>query len=206
MPETKTKRNYFTDRSYEFLLNYLRIFTNIMKKTITIFGSSIPKQGDEEYSIAYELGKLLAQNNFSVCTGGYSGIMEAASKGSVDAGSEAIGVTVRDWKTKPNKFLTQNIVCENLFERIQTLIKSADGFVILKGGTGTLLELAIVWEFMNKNILPVKPVACHSSMWQKIVDVMEIQIQTEQRKTNLVKCFDNLNDIVTHFKSLKNIM
>mgnify|MGYP003519825655 CR=1 FL=1 len=172
-----------------------------MKKTITIFGSSIPKQGDEEYSIAYELGKLLAQNNFSVCTGGYSGIMEAASKGAVEFGSEAVGVTVRDWKTIPNKFLTQNIVCENLFERIQILIQSADGFVILKGGTGTLLELAVVWEFINKNILPVKPVACHSSMWQKIVGVIEIQIQSEQRKTNLVKCFDNIDDIVNHLKT-----
>jgi hypothetical protein len=58
-----------------------------------------------------------------------------------------------------------------------------------------------VWEFINKNILPVKPVACHSSMWQKIVGVMEIQIQSEQRKTNLVKCFDNIDDIVNHLKT-----
>lgn len=176
-----------------------------MKKTITIFGSSIPKQGDEEYSIAFELGKLLAQNNFSICTGGYSGIMEAVCKGAVDGGGEAIGVTVRDWKSVPNKFLTQNIVCENLFERIQKLIILADGFVILQGGTGTLLELAVVWEFMNKNILQVKPVACYSSMWQKIVDVMEIQIQSEQRKTGLVKCFDNIDDIVKHLKTSENI-
>lgn len=175
-----------------------------MKKTITIFGSSIPKQGDEEYSIAYELGKLLAQNNFSVCTGGYAGTMEAASKGVVDGGGEAIGVTVRNWKSVPNNFLTQNIVCENLFERIQTLINLADGFVILKGGTGTMLELAAVWEFMNKNILPVKPVACHSSMWKQVVEILEVQIKSEKRKTGLITCFDNINDIVFHLKSSIN--
>jgi hypothetical protein len=176
-----------------------------MKKVITIFGSSIPKQGDEEYSIAYELGKLLAQNNFSVCTGGYSGIMEAACKGAVDGGAEAFGITVRNWKPIPNIYLTKNIVCENLFERIQTLIKLADGFVILKGGTGTLLELAAVWELMNKNILPVKPVACHSSMWKQIVDILEIQIHSEQRKTGLIKCFENINNIVKHLKNSINI-
>lgn len=172
-----------------------------MKKIITIFGSSIPKQGDEEYSIAYELGNLLAQNNFSVCTGGYSGIMEAASKGAIDGGGEATGVTVRSWKLTPNKFLTQNIECTNLFERIQTLINLADGFVILKGGTGTLLELAAVWEFMNKNILPIKPVACHSSMWKQIIEIMEVQIKTEKRKTRLISYFENINDLVSHLKN-----
>ncbi|QQS36111.1 MAG: LOG family protein [Ignavibacteriales bacterium] len=175
-----------------------------MNKTITVFGSSIPKQGDEEYATAYELGKLLAQNNFSVCTGGYSGIMEAASKGAVDNGSDAIGVTVRDWKSIPNKFLTKNIVSDNLFERIQTLIKSGDGFVILKGGTGTLLELAAVWELMNKNILQVKPVACHSNMWKQIVEIMEVQIESEKRKTGLIKCFDNVSDMVTYLRSSIN--
>ncbi len=172
-----------------------------MNKTITIFGSSIPKQGDDEYSIAYELGRLLAQNNFSVCTGGYSGIMEAVSKGSGEAGGEAVGVTIKDWKSVPNKFLTNNIVCENLFERIQTLTKLADGFVILNGGTGTLLELAAVWELMNKSILRVKPVVCHSTMWKQIVEIMEVQIKSEKRKTGLVKCFENIDDIISYLKS-----
>lgn len=175
-----------------------------MKKTITVFGSSIPGPGDEEYSIAYELGKQLAQNNFSVCTGGYSGIMEAVSKGAVEGGGEAIGVTIKDWKSVPNKFLTKNIVCDNLFERIQTLIKFADGFVILKGGTGTLLELAAVWELMNKNILPVKPVVCHSTMWKQIVEIMEVQIESEKRKTGLIKCFDNVSDMVIYLRSSIN--
>jgi predicted Rossmann-fold nucleotide-binding protein len=126
--------------------------------------------------------------------------MEAVSKGAVEGGAEATGVTIRDWKTIPNSYLTKNIVCENLFERIQTLVNLADGFIILKGGTGTLLELAAVWEFMNKNIFTVKPVACHSPMWKQIVDIMEIQIESEKRKTGLVKCFDNINDIAEFLK------
>ncbi|MCP5062634.1 MAG: LOG family protein, partial [Ignavibacteriae bacterium] len=40
------------------------------------------------------IGKLLAQNNFNVCSGGFQGIMDAVSKGAKEYGSEAIGITV----------------------------------------------------------------------------------------------------------------
>ena len=39
------------------------------KKFVTIFGSSIPREGDSEYEIAYTLGKKLAENKINVCSG-----------------------------------------------------------------------------------------------------------------------------------------
>jgi predicted Rossmann-fold nucleotide-binding protein len=45
--------------------------------------------------------------------------------------------------------VTKEIVCDTLFERIDKLIEIGDGFVVLQGGTGTLLELAAVWEYFN---------------------------------------------------------
>ncbi len=69
-----------------------------MNKTITVFGSSQPKEGNEEFNSAYKLGILLAKNNFNVCTGGFQGIMNAVSKGAVENGAEAIGVTVDLWR------------------------------------------------------------------------------------------------------------
>lgn len=175
-----------------------------MKKTITVFGSSIPCEGDEEYLTAYSLGQLLAHNGFSLCTGGYSGIMEAVSRGAAENDAEVIGVTMAEWESLPNKYLTKNIVCEDLFKRIQTLVQLGDGFVILKGGTGTLLELAAVWEFMNKNVLPVKPVVCHSIMWKHMIELMEVQIKTEKRRPGLIKYFDEINEIAAYLlKSVK---
>ncbi|MCB9247843.1 MAG: hypothetical protein H6613_04515 [Ignavibacteriales bacterium] len=53
-------------------------------KTVTVFGSSMPKPGEEEYENAYLIGKLLAQKGFNVCTGGAQGIMDAVSKGAVE--------------------------------------------------------------------------------------------------------------------------
>ncbi len=175
-----------------------------MKKTITVFGSSIPKQKDKEYQTAYSLGILLAKNGFNVCTGGYQGIMDAVSKGAFENGAEAIGITVDLWGAQPSKYLTKQIECKTLFERISKLVDTGDGYVILQGGTGTLLELSVVWEFMNKNLSTVKPVACHSKLWKEIVDVMEKQIEHEGRKNGLVKCFDSPEEIVDYLvKELK---
>lgn len=172
-----------------------------MKKTITVFGSSLPKERDEQFLFAEELGKKLAKNNFNVCSGGFGGIMNAVSKGAVSAGGKTIGVTVDLWNAPPSPFLTEKIKCKTLFERIEKLISIADGYVILQGGTGTLLELATVWEFINKRMINPKPVVTHSQMWKEIVEVMEKQIETEKRRTGLVKNFDTVDEIVSFLVS-----
>lgn len=167
-------------------------------KTVTIFGSSIPKPGSLEYQTAETLGKIFAQNGLNVCSGGYQGIMDAVSKGAVKNGGNAIGVTVNLFGSTQSKYLTEEIVCTSLFERIQTLIEKGDAFVILQGGTGTLVEMAIVWELINKNLINKKPIAAHSKMWNEIVNVMEEQIKNEKREIGLIKCFDEIKDLADY--------
>lgn len=172
-----------------------------MKKVITIFGSSKPLNNEEQYLTAYQLAKKLALNGFDICTGGFGGIMEAASKGAVEGGAEAIGVTVDLWNGRTNKFITKEIVCETLFERINKLIELGDGFVVLQGGTGTLLELAAVWEYCNKNMMYVKPIACHSSIWKVIVTEMNKQMLLEGRNAEIVRSFNSIEEIADYFKT-----
>ncbi len=166
------------------------------KKVITVFGSSLPAENEKQYSDAYKTGKLLAENNAIVCSGGYGGIMEGVSKGAVEFGGDAIGITLDYIKSKGNRFLTTEIKCRSLFERITKLIETGDGYIVLQGGTGTLLELAAIWEFMNKNLIMEKPAACHSLMWKEIIPVIEKQISEEKRKTGLVKHFDTVEECV----------
>ena len=176
-----------------------------MKKTITIFGSSRPRENDAEFKTAYNLGALLAERGFNVCTGGYQGIMNAVSKGAKENGAEVFGITVSGWGTVPSTYLTKEIKCNNLNERIQKLISLGDGYVILQGGTGTLLELSYVWELINKKILPSKPVVSHSNMWKEIIAILEKQLLIEKRITGLVKNFDTVQEIVDYlFNELKD--
>lgn len=165
-----------------------------MSKTITVFGSSKPVSGDEEYETAYQLGKLLGETGFSVCTGGYQGIMDAVSKGASEFNVDVIGVTVDLFSAEPSKHLTKQIHCNSLFERIEKLIELGDAYIILRGGTGTLVELTTVWELMNKNLIEHKPIACHGEMWPRIIKPMEERIQYEKRETGLVQCFNLIEE------------
>lgn len=164
------------------------------KKTVTVFGSSIPMPGEVEYETAYRLGKILAENNLNVCSGGFQGIMDAVSKGASENGAESIGVTLDIYSAAASKYLTQQIETHSLFERLTKLIDIGDAFIVLQGGTGTLLELSLVWEYMNKGMISQKPIACHSSLWNEISSIMEKQIVKEKRKTGLVKCFNDIDE------------
>jgi uncharacterized protein (TIGR00730 family) len=174
-------------------------------KTITIFGSSLPQSGEPDYEEAYLLGKMLARKGFNICSGGAQGIMDAVSKGAVEEGKEAIGITVSMFNSPSSKYLTKEVKCDTLFNRIDNLVEYGDGFIILPGGTGTLLELAIIWEMFNKEVIAEKPSACLGDLWNRIVAPMEERVKYEKRKTNLIKCFNDINSIIDFMtKSLKN--
>ncbi len=56
---------------------------------------------------------------------------------------------------------------------------SADGYVVLKGGTGTLLELAYVWEFINKKFIPEKPIIIVGDFWTRVVETLKDELLWE---------------------------
>jgi uncharacterized protein (TIGR00730 family) len=172
-----------------------------MNKTVTVFGSSQPRPGEEEYEIAYQLGQLLGESGYSVCTGGYQGIMDAVSKGASEFDVDVIGVTVDLFSAVPSKYLTKQIHCNSLFERIEKLIELGDAYIILRGGTGTLVELSIVWELMNKNLISRKPIACHGEMWQRSIRPVEERIEYEKRETGLVQCFNTIEECFNYIRS-----
>ena len=65
-------------------------------------------------------------------------------------------------------------------ERLFELIRLADGFVACKGGTGTLAELAVVWEMMNKSVMAAKPLVALGEFWQPIIKcVREVEAGPE---------------------------
>ena len=144
-------------------------------KTISIFGTGRARQGDSTYQLAYEVGKLLAEAGFTIANGGYGGTMLAAAKGAAEAGGEVIGVTCSAFKNSTaNEYVSREIVTGSLDERLDTLIKLGQGYVVLGGGTGTLLELAKVWELKNKGFLKIdKPIILLGGFWKPLVELVE---------------------------------
>ncbi|GJQ63489.1 MAG: cytokinin riboside 5'-monophosphate phosphoribohydrolase [Melioribacteraceae bacterium] len=164
--------------------------------TVTVFGSSQPKPDSLDYISAYKLGLNLAKFNLNVCTGGYFGIMEAVSKGANEGGVKVTGVTLPVFGGKPNRFITDEIGCTSLFERVEKLISIGDAFVIYPGGTGTLVELAFVWELLNKGLMYDKPVTVVGGFWDEFVNFVDKRMEFEKRQTGLVKiCTDEIEAI-----------
>jgi len=143
-------------------------------KIVTIFGTSRAGAGDAIFTLAMEMGRLLAQADFTIANGGYGGTMLAAAKGAAEAGGEIIGVTCSAFKSgKANKYVNREIVTGSLDERLDTLVKLGRAYIVLPGGTGTLLELAKVWELKNKGFLKTdKPIILLGGFWKPLIELI----------------------------------
>jgi uncharacterized protein (TIGR00725 family) len=145
---------------------------------VTVFGSSRPREGDADYEEARVLGRALAKHGFAICSGGYGGVMEAVSRGAKEAGGKTYGVTAEFFKNaKLNPWIDVEVRKSTWEERLFELIRVAHGFVACKGGTGTLVELAVVWEMLNKSVMNAKPFAVLGDFWKPVLDrVREVEL------------------------------
>lgn len=148
-----------------------------MNRTITLFGSSKPAPDSAAFQAAYQMGLLLAQSGFAIANGGYGGTMLASAKGAAQAGGAVYGVTCKAFKRgKANPFVTEEIQTDTLSERLAKLIELGDGYIVLPGGTGTLLELADVWEHKHKGFLPAeKPIVLLGDFWKPLLEMIKRQ-------------------------------
>lgn len=140
---------------------------------ISVFGSSRVPETGEAYQQARELGAALARAGFAVATGGYSGVMEAVSRGAAEAGGRVLGVVARQLPGKANRWVKEEIVVDTWEQRLAKLIALGAGYVACSGGTGTLVELAVAWEQMHKGLLPRRPFVVLGSFWTPIVRQIE---------------------------------
>jgi uncharacterized protein (TIGR00730 family) len=140
-------------------------------RIISVFGSSSPKPDSADYEEARDLGARLAQAGFAVCSGGYYGVMEAVSRGAREAGGHAIGLTSPFYRLQPNPYLNEQVEIERWQDRLFSLIEKGDGYVVLKGGTGTLLELSAVWESLNKRAIPSRPCVA-MDFWAPVLETV----------------------------------
>ena len=127
------------------------------KAIVTIFGSSQAKDGEKDYEEARLLGKKLAEAGHTICNGGYGGVMEASARGAKEAGGKTIGVTTEDFGGPANCWIDKEIHVRKWGERLFKLVELGGAYVVFDGGTGTLVELLVVWEMSNKKFLS-KPV------------------------------------------------
>ena len=143
-------------------------------KTVAVYGSAMITPDEAIYTAAHYIGQALAEAGYVVMTGGYAGVMEAASHGAAEAGGHVIGVpstTIEKFRptARVNQWVKEKFGQTTLRGRLMFLTLRADAYVVLPGGTGTLAELMIAWELVRTGDVPKKPIVCYGPYWANIL-------------------------------------
>lgn len=110
------------------------------KRQILVIGNNTNGCTPEHEKIAYEIGSEIAKSGSVLITGGLGGIMTAASHGSHDANGLSIGIIPQDDATLANEYCDIVIPTGMGLTRDFLNALSADGIIIVGGGSGTLSE------------------------------------------------------------------
>jgi uncharacterized protein (TIGR00730 family) len=159
-------------------------------KIVTIFGGSQCVAADEEYQQAIRLGGLLAEAGYTICTGGYLGVMEAASRGAREKGGRVLGIVMNQFKAEPNRFLTDKVASEHFYERLQHLILRSVAFVALRGGMGTVTEVSLVWNKLQTGVIGPRPLVLLGSCWPPVIEAWRQHLVVSDRDVSLLHLAD----------------
>ena len=110
--------------------------------------------------VAYELGKLLADEEITLITGaGSLGLMCKVQDGALDNGGKAIGVIPQfmvdqGWH---HTGLSELHITNDMHERKQMMANLSDAVIALPGGCGTIEELSeiITWKQLGLYLNPI---------------------------------------------------
>ena len=168
---------------------------------VTIFGSARLSQDSKYCKMAYNLGRMLAENGHAVITGGGPGIMEAASHGAYEIGGRTIGLNITlAHEQHPNPYLTDCVTFEYFFARKVSLAMAAKVFVFMPGGFGTMDELSEVLCLMQEKKMPKMPVfLVGEDYWKgfdKMIGKMIALKLINPTDTGIFKITDHLSEVV----------
>ena len=111
------------------------------KRMIAVIGASRPSQ--RGWGTAENVGREIAMRGAVVVCGGLGGIMEAVSKGAVEAGGEVLGLLPGPDKTEANPYVTLRVATNMGHARNIIIAHTADALIAIEGEYGTMSEAAI---------------------------------------------------------------
>lgn len=132
------------------------------KRRIGVIGAGLASSVGQQQ--AYRVGRLIAENDGVLICGGLGGVMEAASKGCVDAGGEVIGILPGSSAETANQYVTLPIVSDMGHARNIIIAQTAEVLIAIEGEYGTLSEMAISLK-LGKTVVQL-------NSWQQLDGVL----------------------------------
>ncbi|HEX6931871.1 MAG TPA: LOG family protein [Streptosporangiaceae bacterium] len=162
---------------------------------VAVLGSARIGPGDPRHDDAGRLGALLAAQGWTVVTGGYGGLMAAASRGASAAGGRTVGLPMRAWQ-----HLTPDASCAELrwsvsyAERLAHLL-AASVAIALPGGVGTLAEASAVWAAAQTEPGAAQLVLVGPA-WRALMAAFADQLIVGPKDLALPVAVDTVDDVV----------
>lgn len=201
MLTVKTKNTWFIFRLMSEFVDGFEILPSY-EPAVSIFGSSRTKPGARYYKLAREIARRLAQNGFSVITGGGPAIMEAANRGANEGGGTSIGLNIDlPQQQKPNRFVRVLLSFKYFFVRKVMFVKHAMAFVIMPGGFGTLDEVFESLTLIQTQRIEKFPVILvGSEYWEGLMQWLKTTALKNDTITrddlNLIQVLDDPKNVV----------
>ncbi|MBA2956063.1 TIGR00730 family Rossman fold protein [Nocardioides sp. MAH-18] len=141
---------------------------------VSVFGSARLGPDHPSYAVAETLGRRLAEEGFTVITGGGPGAMEAANKGASEAGGVSVGLGIElPWESGLNDWVDVGVNFRYFFARKTMFVKYSQGFAVLPGGLGTLDEMFEAATLAQTGKITSFPIVLiGTTYWQGLVDWM----------------------------------
>src|SRR5262245_8310033 len=164
-----------------------------MAPRIAVYGSSLVEERDPGYRLAYDLGAALARKGATVVTGGYGGVMEAASRGAAEAGGHVVGVTVElfGYRGPGNRWVGERVHAPDLLERLKHLVIEPDARIAVEPSVGTLTEVFLAWTLANHGRIRPGSLILLGPQWP---DLLAAEVM--QSLPPLVDCVSTVDDAV----------
>ena len=105
--------------------------------------------------VAYDVGSEVVKSNSVLITGGLGGVMRAACHGAQESGGTTIGIIPQDNPSHANEFCDIVIPSGMGLTRDFLNALSADGVIVVGGGSGTLSEICAAYMY-KKPIVTLK--------------------------------------------------
>lgn len=174
-----------------------------MSRRVSIFGSSRLAPGDEEYEAARRLAGLLTGDGWTVVTGGYAGVMEAASRGASEAGGRPVGVTIRPWSERitANAWVAREVATDDIFDRLRRLLES-EVLVAVAGGVGTLAELALAWNLQQPSDAAPRSIIAMGRRWEAMMPGFREHLIDQTADREIVRLLAGPEEVVAALRAM----
>ena len=125
------------------------------KRQILVIGNNDNGCTPESEKLAYDVGSEVAESNSVLITGGLGGVMRAACRGAQESGGITVGIIPQDDPSHANEFCDIVIPSGMGLTRDFLNALSADGVIVIGGGSGTLSEICAAYMY-KKPIVALK--------------------------------------------------